>query len=126
MDEAEQIAEEAIRALDNRKGVDIVKIDLRQITNCFCSFFVICHGTSNTHVASLADNVHDTLDVALGEKPAHVEGMHQASWVLLDYGNVVVHVFQKEQRDYYQLEDFWMDARLTRIEENISTRYGRE
>ncbi|MDR1274231.1 MAG: ribosome silencing factor [Odoribacteraceae bacterium] len=126
MDEAEKIVTEAIRALDDRKGVDIVKIDLREITNCFCSFFVICHGTSNSHVSGLADNVYEKVHDVLGEKPTHIEGMNQASWVLLDYGDTIVHVFQKEQRDYYQLEKFWADAKMTKIEENISTSYGRQ
>ncbi|MDR0765628.1 MAG: ribosome silencing factor [Odoribacteraceae bacterium] len=125
MDEAEQLADEAVRALDDRKGVDIVKMDLRKITNCFCRFFVICHGTSNSHVSGLADNAYEMIGKTLGEKPTHVEGMNQASWILLDYGDVVIHVFQKEQREYYQLEDFWADARITTLEENTSTRYGR-
>jgi ribosome-associated protein len=117
MDETEHIADEVARALDDRKGVDIVKIDLREIANCFCRFFVICHGSSNTHVSGLVDNVLETLAKTLGEKPAHVEGTNQATWVLLDYGDVVVHVFQREQRDYYRLEDFWADARVTKVEE---------
>jgi ribosome-associated protein len=122
MDEAEQLADEAVRALDDRKGVDIVKIDLREITNCFCRFFVICHGTSNAHVSGLADNVLEVINETLGEKPTHVEGMNQATWVLLDYGDVVIHVFQEEQRAYYQLEDFWADARVTTLEEHRSIR----
>jgi ribosome-associated protein len=125
MEEAAKIAEEAVRAMDDRKGIDIVTIDLREIDGCFCSFFVICHGTSGTHVAGLADHVHESLRVQLGEKPTHVEGMNQATWVLLDYGDVVVHVFREEQRQFYQLEEFWADARVTKVEENISTRYGR-
>ncbi|MDR1414389.1 MAG: ribosome silencing factor [Odoribacteraceae bacterium] len=126
MDEAEQIASQAIRALDDRKGVDIVRVDLRGIMNCFCSFFVICHGTSGQHVAGLADHVRETVQDALGEKPAHVEGMNQATWVLLDYGSTVVHVFQREQREYYQLEEFWADAGITKIEENTPIYYGRK
>ncbi|MDR0544819.1 MAG: ribosome silencing factor [Odoribacteraceae bacterium] len=124
MNEAEQLADEAVRALDDRKGIDIVKMDLQGISNCFCSFFVICHGTSTSHVSGLADNALEAINKTLGEKPTHVEGMNQASWVLLDYGDVVIHVFQKEQRAYYQLEDFWADARVTTLEENRSTHYG--
>ena len=105
MSGAEKLVEQIIKTLNENKAVDIVKIDLRRIENCFCSFFVICHGTSNTHEK-------------LGEKPLHVEGEQQAQWVVLDYGNVVVHIFQKEQRDYYQLEDFWADAEITNVEEN--------
>lgn len=98
-----------VEALEDSKGLRIVTIDLRKIENCFCSFFVICHGTSNTHVASLAESVEEKLD-EINEQPIHSEGKDTAQWVILDYGNVVVHIFQKEQRDYYQLEDFWGDG----------------
>ncbi|WP_294139360.1 ribosome silencing factor [uncultured Sanguibacteroides sp.] len=126
MSGAEKIVENVVKTLDDHKGVDIVKIDLRKIENCFCSFFVICHGTSNSHVASLADYVHDSVREELKETPIHKEGEDQAQWVVLDYGDVVVHIFQKEQRDYYQLEDFWVDAKITRLEENLTINYGRK
>jgi len=89
------IVNKIVEALEDNKGLRIVTIDLRKIENCFCSFFVICHGK---------------------EKPRHVEGKDTAQWIILDYGNVVVHVFQKEQRDYYQLEDFWGDGIKREIE----------
>ena len=126
MTEAEKITKHIINVLDDNKGVDIVEIDLRKIENCFCHFFVLCHGTSGSHVSSLADHVHDKVNQEINEKPLHTEGREQALWILLDYGNVVVHIFQKEQRDYYQLEDFWADAKITRIEENLIQHYGRK
>ena len=115
---SELLADKIVEALDNNKGHQIVKIDLRKIENCFCSFFVICHGTSNTHVSSLTDAVEEEVREELHEKPYHIEGQNEARWVILDYGDVVAHIFQKEQRDYYQLEDFWADAEITEIEEN--------
>lgn len=118
MSGAEKLVEQIVKTLDEHKGVDIIKIDLRKIENCFCSFFVICHGTSSTQVASFADFVYDGVNENLDEKPLHMEGTQQAQWIVLDYGDVVAHIFQKEQRDYYQLEDFWMDADITKIEEN--------
>ena len=120
MSEAEKIVDKVIDTLDYYKGIDIIKIDLRRIENCFCSFFVVCHGSSSTQVASLSDNVYETINNELGEKPIHVEGERQAQWVVMDYGNVVVHIFQKEQRDYYQLEEFWMDAEITKVEEKTA------
>ena len=120
MSEAEKIVDKVIDTLDYYKGIDIIKIDLRRIENCFCSFFVVCHGSSSTQVASLSDNVYETINNELGEKPIHVEGERQAQWVVMDYGNVVVHIFQKEQRDYYQLEEFWMDAEITKVEEKTT------
>ena len=122
----EQVVNKIIEALEDNKAHRIVKIDLRKIENCFCSFFVICHGTSNSHVASLADYVHDSVREELKETPIHKEGEDQAQWIVLDYGDVVVHIFQKEQRDYYQLEDFWVDAKITRLEENLTINYGRK
>lgn len=113
----EQLANKIAEALDDTKGHQIVKIDLRKIQNCFCSFFVICHGSSGTHVASLADAVEEKVREDLQEKPYHTEGQSGAQWVVMDYGDVVTHIFQKEQRDFYQLEDFWADAEITRIEE---------
>lgn len=124
MSGAEKIVEKVVDTLDNHKGIDIVKIDLRRIENCFCSFFVVCHGTSNSQVSGLADYVYDIINDELGEKPIHVEGASQAQWIVMDYGDVVVHIFQKEQRDYYQLEDFWVDADITKVEEK-AVNYGR-
>ena len=92
-----------------------VKIDLRKIENCFCSFFVICHGTSGTHIAGLTDAVEEKVREDLDERPFHIEGLNAAQWVVVDYGDIVVHIFEKELRDYYQLEDFWADAQITEI-----------
>mgnify|MGYP002733774271 CR=1 FL=1 len=115
--ETEDIVGKVIEALENNKAHEIVKIDLRKIENCFCSFFVICHGTSGTHIASLADAVKEKVKEDLHESPFHIEGMNAAQWVIVDYGDVVVHVFDKEMRDFYQLEDFWGDGIIERMPE---------
>lgn len=107
--------------LEDHKGVDIVVIDLRKIENSFCSFFVICNGTSNTHVSSMAEAVEDDVLEDLREKPYHTEGKNLAQWVILDYGDTIVHIFQKEQRDFYQLEEFWGDGIQTEIKETAAT-----
>ena len=101
----EQVVNKIIEALEDNKAHRIVKIDLRKIENCFCSFFVICHGTSGTHIAGLTDAVEEKVR----------EGLNAAQWVVVDYGDIVVHIFEKELRDYYQLEDFWADAQITEI-----------
>lgn len=113
----EDIVDKVIEALEDNKAHEIVKIDLRKIENCFCNFFVICHGTSGTHIASLADAVKEKVKEDLHESPFHIEGMNAAQWVIVDYGDVVVHVFDKEMRDFYQLEDFWGDGIIERIPE---------
>lgn len=106
----EKIVDKVIEALEDHKAHRIVKIDLRQIENCFCSFFVICHGTSGTHIAGLTDAVEEKVREDLHERPFHAEGLPTAHWVVLDYGDVVVHIFEKELREYYQLEEFWGDG----------------
>ena len=111
----EKLVDTIIEALKDLKAVDIVSIDLKNVSGAVCKYFVICNGTSNTHVSALADNVEDETLEKLNEKVWRVEGKQNAQWVLLDYANVVVHVFQKEYRDYYQLEQLWADANITRI-----------
>ena len=115
MSGVEKLVEQIIETLNKNKGVNIVKIDLRRIENCFCSFFVICHGTSGTHIAGLTDAVEEKVREDLDERPFHIEGLNAAQWVVVDYGDIVVHIFEKELRDYYQLEDFWADAQITEI-----------
>lgn len=112
---SEDIANKTIEALEDSKAHQIVKIDLRKIENCFCDFFVICHGTSGTHIAGMTDAVEEYTRKDLNERPFHIEGLNPGQWVVLDYGDVVVHIFDRESRDYYQLEDFWADAEITII-----------
>lgn len=119
MSGAEKLVEQIIETLNKNKGVNIVKIDLRRIENCFCSFFVICHGTSGTHIAGLTDAVEEKLKEELNESPFHAEGMNTSRWTVLDYGDVVVHVFDKELRDYYKLEEFWGDGIIETIPETF-------
>lgn len=117
MSKTEEIVDKAIEALEDNKAHEIVKIDLRKIENCFCSFFVICHGTSGTHIAGLADAVEEKVKEDLHEAPFHTEGLNASRWAVLDYGDVVVHIFDKEYRDFYQLEDFWGDGIIEAIPE---------
>lgn len=113
----EELVNKIIEALEDNKAHQIIKIDLRQIENCFCSFFVICHGTSGTHIAGLTDAVEEKVKEDLGDSPFHSEGVNTSRWTVLDYGDVVVHIFDKELRDYYQLEEFWGDGILEEIPE---------
>lgn len=115
MVKTERIVDTIIEALQDQKAHRIVKIDLKKIENCFCRFFVICHGTSSTHIAGLTDAVEEKVKESLAESPFHIEGQQTAHWVVLDYGDVVVHIFEKELRDYYQLEEFWADADVSEI-----------
>ena len=112
---SEELVKHIVETLEDHKAQQITKIDLRKIENCFCSFFVICHGTSGTHIASLTDYVEEEVKKKLGDAPFHAEGSNNNRWAVLDYGDVVVHIFDKELRDYYQLEEFWGDGILEEV-----------
>jgi ribosome-associated protein len=107
---------EIVRGIEEIKGQEIEILDLREIENTVCDYFVICNGTSNTQVNAIVNSVQKLVSKTLREKPWHVEGSNNAEWVLLDYVNVVVHVFQKQIREFYNIEGLWGDARLLKIE----------
>lgn len=104
-----------IDGIENVKGENIIIMDLRHIDNRSTDYFVICDGNSNTQVHSIAGSVQRTVSKQISDKPWHIEGTELANWVLMDYINVVVHIFQKETREFYNLEDLWGDAVITNI-----------
>jgi ribosome-associated protein len=101
--------------IQEKKGHDIVIMDIKTAGSGIADFFVICHGDSSTQVEAIANSVEDEVFKAIGEKPVYKEGQTNAEWILLDYINVVVHIFLKEQRDFYGIEKFWADAETKRI-----------
>ena len=112
------LLEEIIRGIENVKGEDIQKMDIREIENTPCEFFVICSANSNTQVTAIVNSIQKTVSKALLEKPFHTEGLEVAEWVLIDYVNIVVHVFQKQTREFYNIEELWGDAKSTIIASN--------
>ncbi|WP_438973343.1 ribosome silencing factor [Polaribacter sp.] len=104
-----------IKGIDDVKGEDIQLLDLRDIENTVCDYFVICSGTSNTQVNAISGSVQKNVSKEVKDKPWHVEGQGNSEWVLMDYVNVVVHIFQKHVRDYYDIESLWGDAKITEI-----------
>ena len=114
---SEEIVETIIEGLQEKKAEEIVKIDLRNIDGSVCKYFIICNGTSSTHVAALADSVEDYVREQINEKMWRKEGLQNAQWALLDYVDVVVHIFQKEYRDFYRLENLWADAPISQIQD---------
>lgn len=110
------LANIAIDALQEVKGVDIVLLDLRDIPEASADFFVICNGTSGTHISGLADRVQKNVWEQMGEHPTHIEGRQGRNWLLLDFFTVVVHIFDNEKRAFYDLEGLWRDAKVTRYE----------
>ncbi len=105
-----------IKGIEEVKGENITILDLREIENTVCDYFVICDGNSNTQVNAISGSIQKIVSKTQKDKPWHVEGEDNAEWVLLDYVNVVVHVFQKNIREFYNLEGLWGDAKITNIE----------
>ena len=113
-----ELAEIAVKALDSKKGKEIRLIRIDKITT-LAEYFVICTGTSNTQINALGDEVEKELTLA-GEEPLHREGYRGGTWVLLDYGSVIVHVFVPNTRTYYDLEHLWADGEPIDISEYLT------
>lgn len=109
---SEMLVDVATKGLQDLKGEKIISIDLRETENAVCDFFIICSGTSNTHVNALSKAVQEEVRKTLNDKPWHSEGFGNAEWILLDYVNVVIHIFQEETRDFYNVEGLWADAKF--------------
>ena len=107
-----------IKGIEDVKGNDINILDLREIENTVCDYFVICNGNSNTQVNAIIGSIQKVVSKELKEKPWHVEGEQNGEWVLMDYVRIVVHVFQKHIREYYNIESLWGDAKITTIDTN--------
>lgn len=104
-----------VDSIVDSKAEDVKILDLREIENAFCEYFIICNGNSNTHVSSISSNIERKVRNQTKERPWHVEGQDNAQWILMDYTNIIVHVFQKQYREFYDLESLWGDAKETSI-----------
>ena len=111
----DQLIATVIAGIEDVKGKEITILDLREIENTVCEYFVICEGTSNTQVNAIVSSIQKKVSKAHKDNPWHVEGSHNAEWVLIDYVNVVVHVFQKHIREFYGLEELWGDGKITHV-----------
>ena len=106
----EEIVATVVEAMDAIKGKEIVTLDLRETGTAVTDYFVICHANSKTQVDAIADKIIDEVRDKNGVKPYHVEGRDNTEWILIDFVDVVVHVFLQSMRKYYQLEELWADA----------------
>ncbi len=114
-----QLISNIIAGIEKVKGNDITIMDLRGIENTVCDYFILCNGSSNTQVSAIAGAVQKTVSQADGHiKPWHVEGESNAEWILIDYVDVVVHIFQTRIREHYDIEGLWGDAKIINIETN--------
>ncbi|WP_407429605.1 ribosome silencing factor [Arcticibacter sp.] len=108
--ESAYISELAIYGIQEKKGNEIVRLDLRNIHSSVADYFVICHAESTTQIRAITRSIEEEVHKATGEWPARVEGLEFAEWILLDYVDVVIHVFKTDKREYYGIEDLWGDA----------------
>lgn len=104
-----------IKGIDEVKGDNIQLLDLRELENTVCDYFIVCSGGSNTQVNAISGSVQKTVSKEIKDKPWHIEGKGNSEWILMDYVNVVVHVFQKQFRGHYDIESLWGDAKITEI-----------
>ena len=110
------LVDEIIFGIEEVKGVDVNIMNLSKISNTVCKFFILCTGTSSTHVAAIATSVRKNVSKKLKEKPYSMEGIENQEWVLIDYVDVVVHIFLGEIREFYDIENLWGDAKIINVE----------
>ncbi len=111
-----KLPEVIVDAILDKKGEEVVSLDMRKIGDAVTDFFIVCHATSRVQVKAIADNVVGKVKSVLKENPVHSEGFENSEWILIDYFDAVVHIFLKEKREFYQLEDLWQDAERTEHE----------
>jgi ribosome-associated protein len=116
-DLSSMLAAIAVEGIQEKKGKEIVSLDLRNIKNSVSDVFVICHAESKNQVEAIARSVEEEIFKKTGEDPWHKEGFENAEWILLDYINIVVHIFQQSKRDFYGIERLWADAEIKKYEE---------
>ncbi len=113
---SEKLSEIIVKGMQEKKAADIVVMDLRNVKNAVADFFVLCSGNSDKQLDAIADSIDDEVFKALKENPWHIEGKNNKEWMLLDYIDVVAHVFRKDRREFYALEKLWGDAEIVTIE----------
>ena len=115
MEQTKALVQTIVKGIQEKKGSNIVVADLSAISGAVCRQFVVCQGNSPTQVEAIAESVGEVARKELGERPMRVVGLERALWVAMDYGDVMVHVFVPEMREYYDLEHLWADAPLTHV-----------
>ncbi len=112
----DKLSSTIVKAAQDKKARNIITLDLTGFDGAICDTFVVCNADSTTQVEAIARGIEEATETELKEKPWRVEGITNAVWVAMDYGNVMVHIFQTELRDFYKLEQLWADAPLTKHE----------
>lgn len=109
------LLENIIKGIEEVKGHDITILDFTKLENTITDYFIICTGNTNTQVSAISSSVERYVRTHTKEKPWHVEGTDNEQWVLIDYISIVVHIFQPQYREYYDLENLWGDVKITKI-----------
>jgi len=110
------LAEAVVTAMINTKARNPVILDFTGMKGTVCDTFIVCHGSSRTQVEAIADHVIEEVKKQTGQNPWHKEGFENAEWILIDYSDVVIHVFQEERRRFYNIEQLWADAAITKVD----------
>jgi len=115
MDQTKKLVDIIVKGLQEKKAKNIVIVDLTQLSGAICQYMVICEGNTPTQVSALSDSVWEFARKEANEKPLSTDGTQLAQWIGMDYGTVLVHIFIPEQRQFYNLENLWADAKVVRI-----------
>lgn len=115
MDQTKELVKTIVEGLQEKKGKNIVTVDMTQLSGAICQYMVICEGNTPTQVSALSDSVWDFAHRKAGEKPLSIDGAQRAEWIGMDYGTVLVHIFLPERRKFYNLENLWFDTQVTPI-----------
>ncbi len=113
---SEKLSEIVVKGMQEKKASDIVIMDLRDVKNAIADFFVICSGNSDTQLDAIADSIGQQVSKELQQNPWHQEGKSTKEWMLMDYVDVVAHIFKKDKRQFYSLEELWGDAKIESVE----------
>ena len=113
--EAQEVIKQIIEGIQDKKGKEIVVVDMLKLGNSICDYFVICQGNSPTQVSAITDSIEDTVRINCKKKPYSIDGLRNSQWVAIDYGDILVHIFLPDVRRFYDIEHLWADATLTEI-----------
>ena len=115
--DSQHLSEIVVTGMLDKKAVDVTVLDLRKIKHAVADYFVICSGNSDTQIDAISDSVEDTVKKQTKQSPWKREGFKQREWILIDYVDVVVHIFSKDKRVFYGLEELWADANITTVQD---------
>jgi ribosome-associated protein len=111
-DNAAELLDIAVEAALEKKAQNVISLNFSKLKNSICKYFIICNADSHTQVSAISDNIEDKALEKLNEKVWRRNGFENAFWIILDYGDVVIHIFQTEQRNFYRIEELWADAEI--------------